>query len=287
MKTLDDILNSTTRTTNVSGNWYQFQWTPDITTGEKLNIGVGFRDKSGEFGVLMLDYYERINCFYGQEMQFQLELACNVARELVFRKELNDSNELTPQIHLVKKGFAQGKNTTDILNNLYKNTISLGKKVRKVSSNRFSSTSRDAVYITLKEKLKLNLGIDYSYHVPENPYQTVSEDNIINNLYLPYKKQHGVATLVSTAYADIQRVKCNLFDGYRDIDIASNQINTKENAIFLMLPDESLKRETQIEIENELEKFIWLLKPHNFHVGSHVNTEGLAEEITEWCQSAA
>ncbi|NRB25990.1 hypothetical protein [Shewanella sp.] len=287
MKTLNDILNSTTRITNVSGNWYQFQWTPDITTGEILNIGVGFRDNSGEFGVLMLDYYERINCFYGPEMQFQLELACNVARELVFRKDLKESNELTPQIHLIKKGFAQGKNTTDILNSLYKNTISLGKKVRKTSKNRFSSTSRDSVYITLKDKLKLNLDIDYSLHVPENPYQTVSEGNIINNLYLPYKKQHGVATLVSTAYADIQRVKCNLFDGYRDIDIASNRMNTKDNAIFLMLPSDNLKREVQLEIENELDKFIWLLKPHKFYVGSHANTDGLADEITEWCQQVA
>ncbi len=287
MKSLNDILNSTTRTTNTSGNWYQFQWTPDITTGESLNIGVGFKEQSGEFSLLMLDYYERINCFYGKDMQFQLELACNVARELVFKKDLSETSKLTPQIQLIKKGFAQGKNTSDILNNLYKNTVPLGKKVRKVATNRFSSTSRDAVYNSLKESLKLNLELDYSFHVPENPYKTISEDNVIQNLFLPYKKEDGVATLVSTAYSDIQRVKCNLFDGYRDIDIASNQLNTKQNAVFLMLPDNNLKRETQIEIENELDKFIWLLKPHKFHVGSHVSTTDLADEITEWCNKVA
>ena len=34
---------------------------------------------------------------------------------------------------------------------------------------------------------------------------------------------------------------------------------------------------------NELDKFIWLLKPHNFHVGSHVEIDSLADEISEWC----
>ncbi|EGR4177502.1 hypothetical protein EXA23_14150 [Vibrio cincinnatiensis] len=283
MDTLNDILNSTTRVTNVSGNWYQFQWTPDISTGETLNIGVGFKEQSGEFSLQMLDYYERINCFYGKEMQFQLELACNIARELVFKKELNDTQNLTPQITLKRIGFAQGRDVAEVLNNLYKNTIPLGKKVRKAATNRFSSTSRDHVYNSLKEKLKANLDVAYSLHVPENPYQTVSEGNVIHNLFLPYKKTNGVATLVSTAYSDVQRVKCNLFDGYRDIDIASNHLKTKENAVFLMLPDDSLKRDAQIEIENELDKFIWLLKPHNFHVGSHVKIDSLADEIAEWC----
>lgn len=285
MKTLNDILNSTSRTTYVSGNWYQFQWIPDITTGESLNIGVGFKERSGEFSVQMLDYYERINCFYGKEMQFQLELACNVARELVFKKELTDSYNLTPQIKLTKKGFAQGKNASEVLVILYKNTVPLGKKVRKPATNRFSSTSRDAVYNSLKEKLKMNLDVTYSLHVPENPYKTVSEGNVIHNLFLPYTKTNGIATLVSTAYSDVQRVKCNLFDGYRDIDIASNHLKTKGNAVFLMLPDDSLKPETQLEIENELDKFIWLLKPHNFHVGSHVEVDSLADEIAEWCQN--
>lgn len=283
MTTLNDILNSSDRVKNVSGSWYQFQWTPDISTGETLNIGVGFKEQSGEFSVQMLDYYERINCFYGKEAQFQLELACNVARELAFKKELNDTQNLTPQIILKRIGFAQGKGATEVLNSLYKNTIPLGKKVRKVASNRFSSTSRDAVYNSLKERLKLNLDFAYSLHVSENPYQTVSEGNVTNKLFLPYKKTNGVATLVSTAYSDVQRVKCNLFDGYRDIDIASNHLKTKSNAVFLMLPDDSLKKETQIEIENELDKFIWLLKPHKFYVGSHVEIDSLADEISEWC----
>lgn len=285
MKKLNDILNSTPRVTSVSGSWYQFQWTPDISTGEKLNIGVGFKEQSGEFSVQMLDYYERINCFYGKGMQFQLELACNVARELVFKKELTNSYNLTPQITLKKIGFAQGKDVTEVLSNLYKNTIPLGKKVRKTPKNRFIPTSRDSVYNSIKEKLKANLDIAYSLHVPENPYLTINEGKIIHNLFLPYKKNNGIATLVSTAYSDIQRVKCNLFDGYRDIGLGSNHLKTNNNAVFFILPDDSLKKETQIEIENELDKFIWLLKPHNFHVGPHVEINSLADDISNWCNT--
>lgn len=287
MKALNDILNSKKNESKISGNWYLFQWIPDISCGEKLNIGVGFRDFSGEFSILMLDYYDRINCLYGKEMQFQLELACNVARELAFHKEIDSDTELTPQIRLEKKGFAQGSNASEILKDIFVNVVPLSKKIRQRSNVRFSSTSRDSLYNSMKSRLRINLDLDYSFHVPENPYMTVKSDSGVQSLYLPFKNKNGFATLVSTAYSDIQRVKCNLFDGYRDIDIASNHLDTKNNAVFLMLPDNSLKRETQIEIENELDKFIWMLKPHKFFISSRMDSIGLADDISDWCKNAA
>ncbi len=287
MKSLDEILESENRHENVTGDWYQFQWTPDISTGETLNIGVGFRDSFGDFNVAMLDYFERISCFYGKDMEFQLELACNVARELAFSQEIADSTFLTPQIKLFKRGFAQGRNSSEVIDNLYKNTVSLGKKVRKARKPRFSPISRDNVYTSLKDKLRQKLGLDFSKHVPENPFERISEKGVSHNLFLPYKKKNGVATLVSAAYSDLQRVKCNLFDGYRDIEIAANFKRVNSNAIFLVLPDDTLQKETQIEIENEIDKFIWLLGPQKLHVESNVDTDHLATEISNWCTKAA
>ncbi|MDN7126463.1 hypothetical protein J6J08_03610 [Pseudidiomarina sp. 1APR75-33.1] len=287
MKSLDEILEASTRQENVTGDWYQFQWSPDISTGELLNIGVGFKDLSGNLDILMLDYFERISCLYGKDMEFQLELACNVARELAFSHTVSDSVLLTPQIKLTKKGFAQGRTSSEVLDNLYKNTVSLGRKIRKGNKNRFSPVSRDTAYASLKDKLKEKLGIEYAKHVPDDPFEKITDHGVSHNLFLPYKKKNGVATLISTAYSDVQRVKCNLFDGYRDIDIAANLKKIDANAIFLVLPDDTLKQETQIEIENEIDKFIWLLKPHNLYVESDVDTDHLATEISSWCHEAA
>jgi hypothetical protein len=108
-----------------------------------------------------------------------------------------------------------------------------------------------------------------------------------HDIYLPFQREDGVATLVSTVYSDIQRVKGNLFDGYRHIDIARTKANKNDNAVFILLPDAGLKKSTQIDIENQVDDFAWLLQQHKIKVEANVNKSNLATDIANWCTHAA
>ncbi|MBO1894197.1 hypothetical protein HNW13_000055 [Shewanella sp. BF02_Schw] len=282
MDRLDQILANKQTSSSVQGEWYAIQWTPDIASKETLNIGVAYKDSLGEVSIKMLDYFDRIACLYSKNMIFQLELACEVSRSLILKKGL--AQELTHQIKCDLRGFAQGKTAADVVEQLYDSVITLGKKVRTHQPRSFSSVSRDSLYNNLRVLLKQNLSLDYSKHVPENPYETIAKQH---EIYLPYRKNNGVATLATAAYADIQRVKCNLFEGYRDLDVATQHHKPKSSAFFLLLPGDELKKDKQIEIENELDKFTWHLNQHNIKVHSHVSQESLGEDISNWCLSAA
>lgn len=286
MDRLNQILESKRGVSNVSGQWFSIQWTPDISTNEKLNIGVGLLENDGAISIQMLDYFERVTCLYSKEMIFQLELICEVSRELILKNGIS-KKEITPQVVCETRGFAQGKSVSEVLNQLYSTVVTLGKKVRKRVSTPFSSVSRDTAYNGLKERLKINLELDYSFHVPVDPYQEIVDGTFVSKLYLPFRKKSGNATLVSTAYSDKQRVKCNLYDGYRDLDIAAQKLKHPDNAIFLLLPGNGLKEDNQIAIENELDKFVWYMGKHGIHVGAHVSSEHLADEVSDWCLSAA
>ncbi|TOL62830.1 hypothetical protein CGH93_23330, partial [Vibrio parahaemolyticus] len=162
--------------------------------------------------------------------------------------------------------------------------VTLGRKPRTRTPRKFSTKSREKVYNQLRDKLKENLALEYSNFIPENPYKTVDK----LELYLPFRsKSGGAATLASTAYTSPQRIKCNMYEAFRDVDIARSQLFAKEQAIFMLLPGEGLSNSQQIAAENELDEFIWFAKKHNIYVGTHAENHGLADEITEWCVRAA
>lgn len=283
MNKLNHLLSEKQNTTNVSGQWFAIQWTPEVSTAERLNIGVGLVDDNGNISVNLLDYFERITCLYSKEMIFQLSLACDISRELILKNKIHDGY-ITPQIRCSLGGFAQGKNTTEILSLLFKSVVPLGNKIKITRNKSFSSISRDTLYNSLYDHLKSNLELDFHFHVPTNPYKEIEDTSRKQIVYLPFIKENGIATLVSAAYSDPQRVKCNTYDGYRDIDIAVQSLKSKSNAIFMLLPDDSLKDEQKTHIENEIDNFLWFMNKHNVFVESNISTVELANEISDWCR---
>ncbi len=286
MNDLDKLLLDCQKRNHTEGNWFIVQWTPDLASDEKLNIGVGITLKNGDVSIRMLDYFERIKCLYDQKMIFNVQLACEVSREVIL-KEQSVAAKIGPQISICDKGFAQGQNIDEVLSELYKTAIPLGRKIRKKVESRFSSISRDVTYNKLKDILKEKMGMKFQEHVPENPYQTVVDGNVSHSLYLPYRKDKAVATLSSGAYSDSNRVKCNLYDGYRDIDVAHGLPDVKSSAIFILLPGDELKKDQRLLVENELDTFSWYMKKRNVYIGSHISIDSLGDEISNWCELKA
>ncbi|MGF1748245.1 hypothetical protein [Vibrio cionasavignyae] len=286
MLKLDEILKSQTKRENIEGSWFSIQWSPDIGAGELHNIGVGFRSTDGALNVRMLDYFDRIECLYSKEAIFHVQLACDVAQESILTT--GSTENISPQIQCHHKGFAQGKSESEILKKLYNSVVSLGHKKRiRASASTFTTINRDNFYTSLKGKLQVNLELDYIKHVPENPYHNVKDGNFSHKLYLPFRKEQGNATLVSAAYTNDQRVKCNLYDGSRDIDIAIEQLKSKNNAIFLIAPGDGLDVSKRTIIENDIDKFTWLMSRHNVHIDCETDEDILADRITDWCIRAA
>lgn len=287
MSELNQLLKNNKFETNVSGEWFSIQWTPDSYANEKLNIGVGLLQPDGEINIQLLDYYERVNCLFNQKnIVFQLELACNISREIILQKGI-DKREITPQITCDVMGFAQGKSVDEVLSQLFSSVVSLGKKIKIKRTSNFVSKSRDAVYNSMIERLKVNLELNFSNYIPENPFLSLNQEGHHHNLYLPYRNEIGVGTLVSTAYSDNNRVKCNLNDAYWDLDLYNQNNESRKNSIFMLLPDNSLKENNKILIENQIDRFTWLMKNHGIYVGAHVESDMLADNIAEWCLSAA
>lgn len=107
------------------------------------------------------------------------------------------------------------------------------------------------------------------------------------SLDLPYRKNGGVGNLVSASYASELQVKSNLYDGFRDIEIAlrAYKQDFEESALFVMLPGRGLSKYQEKQIYNEIDKLEMTIKAMQepVLVFKEKNYEGMSERISEWC----
>lgn len=288
-----DILNSYIKSkspSSVSGQWSVAQWTPDIATGEILNIGVTFYGKNGETSFKMLSDYERLSCLYDStSVEFHADLACKVAKE--FLSSTPDfSGKISPNLQIECRGFAQGHSAEEIVERLYSSVITLGKPCKKkIRKERFNSVALDSAYNSIKIKLKKSLALNYESHVPNNPYREISDSFGSEKIYLPFTRNENQssASLATAAYADPWRVKSYLYEGFRNVETALNQGIITDGALFIVLPGDGLAKKDEEQINDELSTFYSFTKRHGIVIDSHSDIEELSGSIEKWCAATA
>lgn len=284
-----NILNSyidTKTSNNVSGQWSVARWTPDIATGETLNIGVMFLGSNGDTSFRMLNDYERLSCLFdSKSAEFHAELACKVATEF-FSGTPEFAGNVSPNLQIECRGFAQGTSSEEIVERLYSSVVTLGKPCqKKVRKERFSSIALDSAYNSIKLNLKKSLDLNYESHVPKNPYHEISDSFGKEKIYLPFtrNRNQSSASLATAAYADPWRVKSYLYEGFRNVETALKKSIIEDGALFIVLPGGGLAKKDEEQINDELSTFYSFTKRHGIDIYSHVDIPTLSGSINEWC----
>ncbi|WP_312120258.1 hypothetical protein [Kosakonia cowanii] len=271
-----------------SGEWFAIQWTPDLATGEKLNIGVCFRETSGSSYVQVLEYFDRINCLYSHSAVLHLRLACEVAKEAVMLNQYIETTCISG-VSFVPKGFAQGKSPDDILSSLFSNVVPLAIRRSKPKEKAYYPVSRERLYNIMDSRLKTSLEYDeYFSMVAPTPVKRVNLGNQVQSLFLPYTAGRSIGTIASAAYADENTAKCHLYDAQRDISLALGNFNEyTSGAIFILSPNNDLKVEKRDQVDSEIDKFCWYLK--TLSVFTEVDSEPvlLADKAAHWYKKVA
>lgn len=272
----------------VSGEWFTIQWTPDIASGEKLNIGVAFREMSGESFVQVLDYYERIKCLYSQSAVYHLSLACEVAKEIALTNQISSVSNFFG-VSFVSNGYAQGESADDIISTIYSNIVPLAIRHEKNREKAYYPVSRERLYTLVNSHLKTKLKYEeYFKMVEPTAIKRVSLGNQMQSLFLPYKAGNSIATISSAAYADENTAKCHLYDAQRDVSLAVKNFNEFDSgAIFILSPSNELKIQKRDQVDSEIDKFCWYLKTQSIYTEVDSDPEVLADKAVNWYRNKA
>ncbi len=287
MDALEKLLTESNENKIVKGNWFNIRWTPDLATGEVLNIGVGFVE-NGRVYSRILNYFERLKCLFGERGVYHAGLVTSIVAESL---RLNEEKPPIPQVTYKNNGFAQGVSVDEILSSLFDQTVPLGRKiVKSKSKERFSSLNADKLYTCLLDELKLIARLDFERFVPTSSSILVDDDSGRQELFVPFRDGHTlIGGLASSVYSSVSTIELNLLKAARDVETAIKLGKGSRASIFILKPAcevETLKKEQIIRIENTLDKFDWHMTKQGIAVGSHTTVEGLASEIYDWARVA-
>lgn len=288
MINFDSILSEHSHQPVVKGEWFTIQWCPDIATGEKLNIGICFKDSYGAAFVQTLEYFDRVSCLYSHGMTFHLKLACEVAREIA----LSGADFLTNQcqnLTFKNNGYAQGESADDIVSSLFSNVVPLSVKLNKKREKVYSPISRDRLYNMMDGYLKHHLEYEEYFEMRDpSPLKRVTLGQQTQTIYLPYKAKNSLGTIASAAYSDENLAKCHLYDAQRDISLALNSYDEyKSGAIFILSPSDDLKVEKRDQVDLEIDKFCWYLKTQAIETEVDSDPNSLSDRAIHWYRRKA
>lgn len=283
MDALKNLLSQNNSSITVKGEWFSIRWTPDVAAGEIINIGVAFVE-NGRVHSRLLNYFERIECLYGDRGIYHAELVISIVAESLKK---NNKDSPIPQISYQNRGYAQGSSIDEVLSSLFKQTVPIAKKIRITNSKeRFNSLSTDKLYIKLLDELKILSGLDFERFTPPNSSIRIQDSTGSHDLFIPFRDEIKlVGGLASTVYSNPATIELNLLKAARDVESAIRLGFGKKPAVFLLKPGDELDKlesEQIISIENVLDKFDWHMTKQKITIGSHTTISGLAQEITEW-----
>lgn len=272
----------------VSGEWFTIQWEPDLASGEKLNIGVAFRETSGESFVQVLDYYERIKCLYSPAAVYHLSLACEVAKEVALTNQISNESKICG-VSFISNGYAQGDSADEIISSMFQNIVPLAIKYERNREKAYYPVSRERLHTIINGQLKSKLQYEEYFNMVEPaPLKRVNLGNQSQSLFLPYKARDSIATIASAAYADENTAKCRLYDAQRDVSLAVNNFNEfNSGAIFILSPSNELKVEKRDQVDSEIDKFCWYLKTQSIFTQVDCDPESLADKAAAWYRNKA
>ncbi|WP_157033050.1 hypothetical protein [Halomonas sp. S2151] len=269
----------------VKGKWYRVQWTPDLSAGERLNLGVAFLPQQGSPYIQTIDDFGRLRCLFDDRAEFHAKLACRVA-EMMIESEPNPENWTSPQLSIVEGGFAQGESADEIVERMMEDLVPLSAP-RAHRSTRHSPITKKRAYTRINDSLSFRLGNEYRQHVPKDP-QVKTALGI--SLFLPFRRGcdgHEAATIVSADFTRPEKIRGELYLGHRDVSVATTEKAFRKGAIFILRPGGNMKTADLRAAEEEVRDFSLYLKslrvPH--YLGK--NTDELTDVIKEWCLEVA
>lgn len=287
MLNIDDIFQEKQNDVacQVEGKWYRVQWTPDLSAGERLNLGIAFLPQYGEPYIQTIDDFGRLRCLYDGKAEYHANLACRVA-EIMIETEPNPENWRSPQLSIVEGGFAQGQSAEEIVERMMMDLVPLAAP-RFHRSTRHSPITKKRAYKKINEQLSFRLGKEFRQHVPEDPKVKTA---LGIDLFLPFRRErrgHEAATIVSADFTTPEKIQGELYLGQRDVSMATTEKVFQNGAIFILRPGGNMKKKDLKVAEEQVNDFSVYLKSLHVHHYLGKDTDELTDAIKEWCLEGA
>ncbi len=283
----DDVDDARIATT--TGKWFPIRMTPDLITGEILNIGVGFVDSKRHLHVRLIESARPLQCLYGPQGLENFTFLLTILREHLQKHGKAESP--SPHITFGARQYASGDSPEDILNRLFDTMVTLNQAdegdLDETGAKRIDTQAlRKMVYKAAKKSSEAiyNRLFKHDPVILKDAYGTPHELDL--PIFAPegdlFRDGPRYGTFVSAYFRSPVYRGFNLDGGVRNLwNTRAILPKTSRGGLFILRPPEGSKGYSGAiinEIENDIDRATWpFLKMKGMHVEVSTDPGKLAE----------
>jgi hypothetical protein len=259
-----------------AGMIFVIRCTPDIFTGERINVGVCAVDAQGRRKAKVVTEPARLQCLYGEQTLNVLMLA-QAAQEAAERGAPSPSaqivfDEPTPYFNSTLDQAVENTFADQV-------TVALPHRDPALREELPDEVAQTRVANAVKD----HIGLDFEL-LANTPQVIVNTDRGPRTMVIPLQPRNGVGTIRS-AYYNANTLRTHLMDSVLDLECAARYRKKRALGLFVLRPG-GRSRKDQIAIDSVIDNVVYRC-PATLHLGQSDDVATLAAEIAEWGRAAA
>jgi hypothetical protein len=260
-----------------SGMLFVIRCTPDVFTGERINIGVCAVDAAGRRKAKVVTESTRLQCLYGEQAVNVLMLA-QAALDAAERGVPPPS----PQVIFDEPSPYFNSTLEQVVENTFSDQVTVALPHRDNSLRQ--ELSDDVAQTKVANEIK-NAGLELEFELLANtPQVIVNTERGLRTMVIPLQPRNGVGTIRS-AYYNPNTLRTHLMDSVLDLECAARYRQKRALGLFILRPARR-SRKDQLAIDSVIDNVVYRC-PKSLHLGQSEDVVKLAAEITEWGRAAA
>lgn len=259
-----------------AGMLFVIRCTPDIFTGECINVGVCAIDATGRRKGKVVTEPARLQCLYGEQSVNVLMLA-QAALEAAERGALPPS----PQVVFDEPTPYFNSTLEQALENTFADQVTVALPHRDGALRQ--ELPDEVAQTRVSDAVKARIGLDLEL-LANTPQVIVNTERGPRTMVIPLQPRNGVGTIRS-AYYNASTLRTHLMDSVLDLECAARFRQKRSLGLFILRP-RNRSRKDQLAIDGVIDNVVYRC-PTSLHLGQSDDVGALAEEIAAWGHAAA
>lgn len=262
-----------------TGLAFNIRCTPDIFTGESLNIGVCIIDNDGARIGKVITEPGRFTCLYGEESAGGLVQLAHIA----LCEALSGNPSPSPNIIFDEPKPIYNISPIEALDDLFSSQVTVAIPVRASTPARLPSNPTNRVIAKLYNLMRQGNSEAANQIIPSSPQTVVNTRKGTRAVQIALQPPGGGGIIQSASYQP-QTLRAHLLNSLLDLEWAAEARGLKRLGVFIVRPS-NWPDHKQIESERAIDDVVDRI-PTRIKVEVESDMSVMTERIFNWAQAA-
>lgn len=262
-----------------TGMAFNIRCSPDIFTGELLNIGICIISSDGSRIGRVVSEAGRLTCLYGEESAAGILQLAQVA----LCEALQGNPSPSPNILFDPPSPIYNLSPLEAIDDLFSSQVTVAIPQRSVAPSRLPSSPTNRIIAKLYNLMRTSDSESANQIIPSSPQTVVNTRKGTRAVQIALQPAHGGGIIQSAAYS-APTLRSHLLNSVLDLEWAAEARSLKRLGVFIVRPS-NWPEAKQADIDRAIDDVVDRI-PTRIRVEVETDMNSMTRHIFKWAQAA-